>query len=331
MTRTHNALIVASAFVLFALATSAPAQAALVGYYNFDGLNAADLSGNGNNGALGTGKTFVSDSPFSGAALSNTSGSFVTAANSVSLQTIDDQLTLSFWLKADPNANAIWYRMFRKGNESGSTETFMVNRNGASIETGMRFDTFGPGGAFNQNRGTGAGDVLDNTWHHVAYRVENGSFREYVDGMLTVTTTYSHGNGLFNTNALEMFGGISLYDDFGVWSSALSDGQILSIYNFANTPELNFNLGTVMQLFELGVGDTTSIGDRNWVGVSGLATPVGQVIFDGDIYFMNFGGGLGVAGLLPAPEPASATLLGLGAVLLVRRTRKSLRDGQSAE
>ena len=323
MTRIHNLLVAVLAMVGCALVAAGPAQAALVGYYNFDNQTGSDLSGNGNNAALGAGKTFIGDSPFGGYALTSNSNSLATAADSASLQSITSELTLSVWLKASSGSNTDWYRMFRKGTEANGTTTFMVNRSSSTQQTGMRFDTIG--GSFNQNTVDATGTVLDGSWHHLAYRVSNGNIREYVDGQMTANQNFSFGSGLFNTNALEMFGGVSLYDDFGVWSNALSDGQIMSISSLANTANLNFNLATAMELFALGEGASTSIDGLRWLGVSGLSTPVGQVVFDSGNYYLNFGGGFGVTGLPPAPEPSTAVLLGLGMLGLVSRSRRRNR------
>jgi len=53
MNRNYNLHVVLSAIVVCALVVASPAQAALIGYYNFDNLTANDTSGYGNNATIG--------------------------------------------------------------------------------------------------------------------------------------------------------------------------------------------------------------------------------------------------------------------------------------
>ena len=210
----------------------------LAGLWTFDADNATDDSGNNNDGTVGSGMSFSADAPtaIGGKSLAGTgaggSSGYVSVPNSANLEAIDDQMTLSFWMKADGAANQNWFRIIRKGNEVNGATSWMITRHSGNDDTLIRTDTVGGGGAFNQNRHTGQGlGVLDNQWHHIAYVLDSGSTMEYVDGTLTSSTTYPHGNGLSNTQPL-LIGGrgsgniVGNLDDVALFGRAFTAAEI---------------------------------------------------------------------------------------------------------
>ena len=214
----------------------------LQGLWNFNDGTAADGTANGNDGAPAVGSTitYSSDTPTQlggGQSASSDQSGYLTVASSASLEEIDDQLTVAFWIRAEAADNSNWVRMIRKGTEASGQTTWMVNRDFATSEVGIRTDTSGVGGAFNQNRHRGTGDnVLDGEWHHVAYVLDGTSTKEYIDGALLSTQSFPLGNGLSNTQDLRIFGRGNgtqsldgAMDDVAVWSRPLSDTEIAAI------------------------------------------------------------------------------------------------------
>ena len=215
-------------------------SASLVAYYSFDDGTATDLSGNGNHGSVGGSLSFSADRP--GATGTGQSivgvgtagvGGIVTVPTSASLESIVHELTFSSWIKADAAANANWVRIARKGDEANGNGSWMVNRTLDTDELNLRVDSFGAGGTFNQNIGrSDDSNVLDNTWHHVAYTLSNGNWVEYINGSQVGSGTYNHGvNGFANTEPFLFVGRgspnlVGAMDDLSIWSHALSPGEI---------------------------------------------------------------------------------------------------------
>ena len=89
--------------------------------YNFDAGDVTDGTANGNNGTIvGTNITYVGDTPAAlngGQAVSGTDDGYIRVVDSASLQEIDDELTISFWVKAEAIDNQNWVRLIRKGTE----------------------------------------------------------------------------------------------------------------------------------------------------------------------------------------------------------------------
>jgi hypothetical protein len=216
-------------------------SAALIGYYPFEG-NGNDLSGNGNTASIGSGNTFETDTPFGiGTAVrSNATNSqnLVQVATSPTLESISDKLTLSFWANIDKaESTDDWFRLFQHGTEQGGDRSWLVTRNNLDEDLLIRIDTDpNEGGAHNQNLATGAGlGVLDGQWHHHAYVLDNGSYAEYVDGQLTGSGSYLHGDGFYNSQALKMFGRgnrsetIGMLDEVALWNTALAPHHIRAL------------------------------------------------------------------------------------------------------
>ena len=70
------------------------------------------------------------------------------------------------------------------------------------------------------------------------------------------------------------------------------------------------------QLFELGLGQQIQIGGLTWTGVTGLTGTEGALEGQGNLFSVNFGGGVGVSSI---PEPSTIGLLLMGLVSLARR------------
>jgi hypothetical protein len=129
---TSKALGIALAALLMLGLLAGPADAVLVARYNFDDSTATDQSTNSNDGSLGSEIFFTSDTPFaSGQAGGGTrnANSVITVPTSTSLESIDDELTLSFWMKADIGDQQNWGRIFRHATGGSGDDGWIVNRN----------------------------------------------------------------------------------------------------------------------------------------------------------------------------------------------------------
>lgn len=219
--------------------------------YTFDGGDASDATANSNHssGVVGTGISYVADTRSGdGMAVSGSGTGYIVVPHSQSLNEIDDQLTVAFWIKAEAGENNDWFRLMRKGDASNNdSPTWIINRNDSTGELLFRTDTVvADGGAHNQNRHHNTGEnILDGAWHHVTYVLDSGSTKEYIDGVLNSTTTYVHGSGLGNTNDLQLLGRSSsdaidgLMDDIGIWSRALTDAEVAQLHNGDPIPTEN--------------------------------------------------------------------------------------------
>ncbi len=313
-----------------------PADASLIGYWSFDGGNADDGSGTGNHGAAGLSITYPSDVPFgNGLSARNYGGggaNVITVPTSTSLESIDGQLTVSFWMKASTGDNSKWARIFQHGNEANGSQSWLIDRYDANARTNMRVDTVtdnGPPvvtGKFNQNIATAAPDTFavppeDPTWHHLVYVLDNGEWRKYVNGVET-SGTYQHGDGVSNTRPLYIFGRngsgeyVGQLDDIGLWNSALDTGEAIGVFNLAMEPALGYGVGEAQMLFDVydGLEAHAFIGDLRWDKVPDgtLTGSPGDVVelgrFSYGLVLNDAGGGV----LSTVPEPSTITLCAVG-------------------
>ncbi|MCB1232583.1 MAG: LamG domain-containing protein, partial [Verrucomicrobiae bacterium] len=236
-----------------------------VGIWNFDAGNGVDSSGNGNDG---TGGAFSSDtaSVFGGGQSLDGAGTPITVPNSPSLEGMDDEMSLSFWIKGDASSEGNWVRIIRKGTEVTGTTSWMVTRYSNTDDLLIRTDTIGTGGAHNRNQHDGqGGPILDNEWHHVVYVLNNGVSQEYVDGILTNQESYPVGEGLSNTEPVSIGHAINsaLLDEVILYDRALTPQQVaaltgaMDVSNARDTKSLEVTTGGV------AISDSTPGGDNN--------------------------------------------------------------------
>ncbi|HLA84184.1 MAG TPA: LamG-like jellyroll fold domain-containing protein [Thermoguttaceae bacterium] len=188
--------------------------------------------------------------------------------------------------------------------------------------------------------------TLDDQWHHIALVIdqENGLLKGYFDGLGSGATGTENGwaigfgntftpgveidavdeltIGFHNTNRFPING---LVDDFAIWNRALTDAEILGLFNGAAFPTPSDIPGDASGNGSVGAEDATIL-SQYW-GVSGPEIGWDQGDFNGDnavnaldasILAANWGAGAGEASGVPEPSTL-VLLLGLPLMLLVRR------------
>ncbi len=230
MSRSRKALSVVCLAALFLLASSVPASADLVGWWNFDDEEALDLSGKGNDGT-DNGVTYTDDTyNNSGFALDIVPNTSVVVPHSDSLD-LNDTMTIAFWMKADndlqPNN---WNGPMSKSADVPDRLGWEFQRFDDQSRLDIRVDT--DEGA-NSVRGNVTG-TYDDDWVHVAWTLDEGEVVSFLDGELIEIGAYPHGDGFANEEADFVIGCRAenwcvfegLLDDIGIWNEVLSDEAI---------------------------------------------------------------------------------------------------------
>lgn len=213
---------------------SVGAQASLVGYYSFDpgtvsGNTVRDLSGNGNDGTLGSAATVTSN----GVTFNGTANSFVSLPIDVGPSTMPE-VTMGGWfdLTANPTLPTV-----------GPVAGLLSSDDGGfcrSLEVDRRSGTGAPSyGSFAWSAFAGPDEgvvrgttVASNQWVFVAMTsdVDTGEFDLYVDGQKYQSYADTFNDGTSNlvvgrsATFQEYFTGNA--KDVFVFNSALSDSQI---------------------------------------------------------------------------------------------------------
>ena len=114
-------------------------------------------------------------------------------------------------------------------------------------------------------------------------------------------------------------------DDAAMWNRVLTDGQILSLYHFADNATLNYGAFTVDKLFDVYDGALSSytVGGLTWTYAAGLSQSLGHVVQIGDSFFVQLDqSGFGVmATAIPEPSTLILVLLGMVSCAAVARGR----------
>ena len=223
-------------------------------YYKLNGgsgTTVTDSSGNGYNGTA-TSVTYAAGR-FGDAAVFNGSSSFVTLPDSSSISQINN-FSWSFWVK--PNGFVAY----------GTIATFYSDyRNYVDIRTGgiLGFQTTS-GNQLN----TPTNSIANGVWQHVALtKSSTAGTAIYINGVSVATNTSDTGNasdftgsnyqqvmGSYSATGSDFFPGS--IDQFRIFSSVLSAGNVTSLYNEATIIESTDGNDSILQ-FTGGTGTIT--------------------------------------------------------------------------
>ncbi|MBW7914520.1 MAG: alkaline phosphatase, partial [Taibaiella sp.] len=218
-----------------------------VAYYRFDessGTNAADSSGNGNNGVLINGPVWTTGK-ISNALSFDGVNDYVSTADTPFDFERTNSFSVSAWIKLAPttlenpivskDGAAPSYTGWSFYVEPGSLRVFLTNK-WNSPSNGIVKDS--------------AIQVDDNVWHHVAFTYDGTSLASgvniYIDGNLSngTVTRNNLSASILNDVPLSIgaLAGTSiafngLIDDVQIYNRALSGQEVLSLFNNATTPD----------------------------------------------------------------------------------------------
>lgn len=207
----------------------------LVGYWPFTG-NAADSSGNGNNGTV-NGATLTTDryGNANKAYSYDGSSSYINVPNSSSLQ-FNGGITISTWLNASSSPSPVSY-WFSKGSDGGTPYSWISNLIGST-----KIMNIGVYDNSNNYVGVSSNTALQlNTWINFAVTFDGINAKAYVNGVLenTISCSYNTFANAYDLTFGRRYNSGSPYfwdgkiDDFGIWNRALSEPEIKRLYNRA--------------------------------------------------------------------------------------------------
>jgi len=190
-----------------------------VGIWCLDSKEAKDSSKNGLDGKI-FGSPELVEGEF-GKALDFDKGDYVEVTHSPLLE-INDEITIVMWAKGSNQDG--WHRLLDKRSNAVVGWEIQAWNNDPGF--GIRIDT-----TDKVNQCYKVSNVFDDTWHHVAYILDNGTVWGYKDGVKVINNAYQHGKGFSNQDNLQIgttnFKGA--LDDVAIFNVALTDDDINSI------------------------------------------------------------------------------------------------------
>jgi hypothetical protein len=260
-------LKISAAFVVLGLITAfffsnanylSAQTSGLIAHWTFDegsGTTAADSSGNGHNGSLTNGASFVGTGKIGGAISFDGVDDYVRVEHSDSLS-LNGELTFSAWVN---NSELSWLdTIISKGERENRLNYWF-----STIDSNISLGVFNRTWLGSDTAGT---SLLPNTWYHVAVTFNNNADSAffYVDGTQVASLTFD-ANPITNSEALYI--GRSQYtteywkgmlDEIRIYNRALSASEVKAIYN--ETPSKEQGVPPIFDVSELELSLALSYG-----------------------------------------------------------------------
>ena len=298
---------------------SSSAQAALVGYWQFQSTDpvgtALDSAGTAQNGTFNGGAeaSVVVDGTRGDVLSLNPSG---TSPEGGYIAIPDmgafTQTTWSTWayLRSDTTGTGGW-PMFMTGPTGGYEFRFFSTSRQPEIINGG-------------NIAQSATPLALNSWHQITHTSDGSTnFALYVDGVSVDTGTGTEWTGGTvnlgrRMNGTHYFNG--LLDEVQIWNQGLSEGKVAALYD----PVLDYDANQLDSLFStFDAMGSQNVGGIDWSYITGLTGHnQGENWQVGQLTFLQLdGSGNGLIGVAPVPEPSTGALMLLGCLVLSRRRR----------
>lgn len=256
-------------------------------YYNFEtngGGVVTDSSGNGNHGTAsrslwnqGGALLSAGAGSFDGSAVYQLSGDYVTLPATINFPALDDY-SVSVWFKHDgggyTSTNQYGHKLVDKSAESHDWCLVMTAEQPSAGTVGVLLNE----GGTTVWLSSGAGNYMDNAWHHAVVTRAGGLGQLWVDGQLKaqtnnmVTVNNSSPVCIGNSYSSNMYHRVSWsgrIDEFRVFDYAVSSNDVSRLYQVGSllvTPP------------PVAVRVTTNL------QVNGSLTVTGKVTFAGAVY-----------------------------------------------
>ena len=229
-------------------------QNGLVSYWSFDegsGTTASDSSGNGNNGTLVNGPSWITSGQIAGALSFDGIDDYVAFASQP-----QSTISISAWVYAQATPGNVFPRIIdMPGYVLFLAEPSAPGSNPMSL--GFRSRRSTQDGQWN----TPANSIAYNSWNHVAAVYDSSSTSNnadlYINGVkqniskITSphgTQTANGGAGIIGNRIPLNRGWDGLIDELRVYNRALSASEIVSLYDHGDSGPFNFSLANSMSL-----------------------------------------------------------------------------------
>jgi hypothetical protein len=240
-------ILTISFLLLFSSLNFAQTASGLIGYWPFSG-NTNDLSGYNDNGSIHN-VTLTTDR------FGNANSAYYFSGNAyiscgTNIPQVYNQMTISVWIKTNTTTNTTSYIVGKYGWTSVAKGYNVMVQN-----TSFLF-SFRDGNNDFSTINSVSGIYNDNKWHHILGTVNNSLYSLWIDGVklgtynnghqtvdLSQAYTFYIGN-IFNGSSdwNEYF--IGSIDDIRLYNRALTDTEIIALYQEKNWPVIQYTVTT---------------------------------------------------------------------------------------
>jgi len=245
----------------------------LAGYWPFSG-NANDLSGNNNHGMV-VGNAVLTTDRFNApnSAYQFNGNGYIRAPNSASL-CIRKDVSVSVWIKTANQWHGVWGDIVQKGSMLTRSYELAI---GCGDKTIWDDVTRGRENWSVKSKNS----VTDAKWHHLVGTWDGQTAKLYVDGICERVEQCSSARIPSSEPLLIGYGGNPYYfsyfkgaiDDLQIYNRALSESEVLSLYNYSIISNVAAGTLNVSQIsVSNGIVQTSESGTNVFMGKVGIGT-----------------------------------------------------------